>query len=846
MGDGNNVNVFETLEGRRLLSSATLSSGILKVTGNSSSTNNLGVSVSGTSLVASHNGATQSFSASSVTRIEITGGSSADKIWIKSDVTKPSVLRGNGGNDSLSGGGGRDTIYGGTGNDLAYGNNNNDSLRGEDGEDTLYGNSGTDTLSGDAGNDIRYDEQFSGGYSSDTGSAPAPSADPLAGESAGTGSDSGGGSTTGAVTDFRIASQTSTKVSFRYTYNSAGGTYTLLKNGASTGVTDTNGDVSISHTSGTALYQMRDSKGILSNSVSVSATGTTTPPPDDGGGSVPNDTSATAPTPVITARDTTISAGQSVFVHGTASSLGSGSPQNALYKWDFGDSGSEYNTLNGFNAAHTYANPGTYTIKLTLTNQAGKTNQKSITVTVASASRKQVYVSSSGSDSNSGTSSSPVRSFSKAASLAKTASNIEVLFRRGDTFDVSGGMDVEGSNVVIGAYGSGNKPVIRWTASVSGYPSIISAKGNEIAIQDLTFTSTTATPLAIRPTGNNLTIRNNQFLRLGYAINANGRPDGMLVQGNTAPDVGGIKSYFVWGEGTDHAYIDNTVANSREEHVIRVVGADRVLVWDNDLTNTTGQVSGDDTPKGALTLHKGSYYWVAQNNLNKGPVAIGPLGNGDGLNDTAARFRYGVFDGNVFDTKIAIDHGAERIMFRNNVIKSGDTAILLEGYNSSYGRTTVDVAIVNNTVINNNDGGRFIRVEKGASGVMLANNLYVAPNLYTGPGETASVYVEDSGLASFKFIDNNVWANASSSIWAQNGQNYVGTSAGVQSNYKDASEWNAMSGVGTDTFSDVAISSSYAPTSSTVVNATGDYFMGVFQDINGKVRDDWTVGAVEL
>jgi hypothetical protein len=842
MGNGNNGNLFETLEGRRLLSSATLSSGVLKITGNSSSSNNLGVSVSGTSLVASHNGATQSFSASSVTRIEIAGGSSADKIWIKSDVTKPSILRGNGGNDSLSGGGGRDTIYGGSGSDLAYGNGNNDSLRGEDGEDTLYGGSGTDTLSGDAGNDIRYDEQFSNGVSSDTGSAPSPSSDPLANEGP---TSSGGGTTTGAVTDFRVASQTSSTVSFRYTYNSAGGTYTLLKNGASTGVTDTNGDVSISHTSGTALYQVRDSKGILSNSVSVSATGTTTPPPDDGG-SVPNDTSATAPTPVITVRDTTVAAGQAVFVHGTASSLGSGSPQNALYKWDFGDSGSEYNTLNGFNAAHYYDSPGPYTIKLTVTNQAGKTNQKSITVTVASASRKQIYVSSTGSDSNSGSSSSPIKSFSKAASLAKYSSNVEVLFRRGDTFDVGAGMDVEGSNVVIGAYGTGNKPVIRWTASASGYPSIISAKGNEIAIQDLTFTSTTADPLAIRPSGNNITIRNNQFLRLAYAINANGKPDGMLVQGNTAPDASGLESYFVWGEGTDHAYINNTVANSREEHVIRVVGADRVLVWDNNLTNTTGVVSGDSTPKGALTLHKGSYYWVAQNNLNKGPVAIGPLGNGDGLNDTAARFRYGVFDGNIFDTKLAIDHGAERIMFRNNVIKSGDTAILLEGYNSTYGRTTVDVAIVNNTVINNNDGGRFIRVEKGASGVTLANNLYVAPNLYTGPGETASVYVVDSGLASFKFIDNNVWANASSSTWAQNGQNYVGTSAGVQSNYKDASEWNGMSGVGTDTFSDVAISSSFVPTSSTVVNATGDYFMGVFHDINGKLRDDFTAGAVEV
>jgi hypothetical protein len=126
------------------------------------------------------------------------------------------------------------------------------------------------------------------------------------------------------------------------------------------------------------------------------------------------------------------------------------------------------------------------------------------------------------------------------------------------------------------------------------------------------------------------------------------------------------------------------------------------------------------------------------------------------------------------------------------------------------------------------------------------NNLYVAPNLVAGPGETASIFVEDSDLSSFKFIGNNVWANASGDSWVQGGQNYVGSSAGVQSGYKDPSEWNAYGVVETDVFSDVSISSSYAPTSSTTVNGTGDYYMGVFHDINGKVRDDWTAGAVEV
>ncbi|MGB7158062.1 MAG: PKD domain-containing protein [Tepidisphaeraceae bacterium] len=748
------VGQVEPLEGRRLLSSATLSGGVLKITGNSSSANTLGVWLSGSStLVATHNNTSQNFSAGSVSRIEFVGGSASDNIWLTDEITKPSIIKGNGGNDALSGGAGKDSIYGGSGNDQVWGNAGNDSLRGEDGSDTLWGDSGTDTLDGGAGNDVRYDEQFSGGVTSDTGTAPAPTPNP-----------------------------------------------------------DPEPE----------------------------------PDPDDGG-STPNDNSATAPKPVITARGTSIMAGQSIFVQATASTLGAGSPQTALYKWDFGDDGAAYDSLNGFNAAHYYDSPGAYTVRLTITNEAGKSNSTSITVNVSSNTRKKIYVSASGSDSNAGTSDKPIRTWAKAASLAGSSSNVEVFFRRGDTFDASSNFDITGDNVVVGSYGSGNRPVIRWTANVSGYPTITSPRGDNITIQDLTFTSNVSNkPQAIRPGGNNITIRNNEFLDLGMAINANAKPDGLLVQGNTAPNVGGIQSYFVWGEGTDHVYLGNSVRNSREEHAIRVVRADRVLVWDNNLTNTIGEVSGDNTTKGALTLQKGSYYWIAQNNLNKGPVAIGPLGGGDGMSDKSARFRYGVFDSNVFDTKFAVDHGAEYIMVRNNVLKSGDTAILVEGYDSTYGRTTNDVTIVNNTVINNNSTGRFISVEDGANGVSLANNLYIAPNLTTGSGATASVYVHASDLSSFDFISNNVWANASATLWAQGGQNYVWPSWSNQSGYKSDSEWNGMSGVGTDVFSDVSISGSYAPTSSTTVNNAAQYFAGVFHDINGKTRSTWTAGAVEL
>lgn len=556
---------------------------------------------------------------------------------------------------------------------------------------------------------------------------------------------------------------------------------------------------------------------------------------------------AASPKPVISAQRKTIMAGQSIHVHATDSSLGSGSPQNALYQWDFGDKSSPYNTLQGFNAAHHYTRPGTYTIKLTVTNQEGKSSSDSMTVKVTSDTRKRIYVSNSGSDSNPGTKSKPIKSWGKASTML--GSNIEVLFRRGDTFDAWTYLNIKGDNVVVGAYGSGSRPVIRWSANVSGYPSLISPKGDDITIENLTFTSDTSNPpQAIRAGGTNITVRGNVFKKLGLAINGNMKPRGLLVQGNSAPDVDGIESYFVWGEGSDHVYLGNKVRNSRQEHSIRVTSADRVLVWQNDLTNTVGEVRGDNTDKGALTLQRGSYYWIARNDLNKGPVGIGPLGGGDGLRDKGGRFRYGVFDGNTFNTKFGVDHGAERIMFRNNIINSsGDSAIRVEGRNSQFGRTTNDVTIVNNTVVNKDSSGRFIQVEKGAVGVTLANNLYVASKLTTGQRQAASVYVEDSGLASFKFIGNNVWAKANPLKYAQGGQNYVWPGWSNSSGYKDPGEWNRYGVVSTDHFSDVSLSG-YTPSSGSTAAKAGRWFEGVFQDRKGKQRPSsgtWTAGAIQ-
>ena len=102
--------------------------------------------------------------------------------------------------------------------------------------------------------------------------------------------------------------------------------------------------------------------------------------PSEGGTAAPNDGSSSPsepstgkkPTARINLMDATILPGQAVHVDALNSTLRSGTPLTARYEWDFGDGGSKYNKLVGFNASHVYDRAGTYTLKLKVFNADGR------------------------------------------------------------------------------------------------------------------------------------------------------------------------------------------------------------------------------------------------------------------------------------------------------------------------------------------------------------------------------------------------------------------------------------------------------------------------------------------
>ncbi len=555
---------------------------------------------------------------------------------------------------------------------------------------------------------------------------------------------------------------------------------------------------------------------------------------------------------VISAVETSITAGHAIFVNGLSSTLGSGTPLTAKYDWDFGDSGSKYNTLTGWNASHVYDRAGTYTVRLTITNDGHKVGSSSITINVGSANRRVIYVSGAGSDSGNGSSSSPVRTFAKAMTMV--SDNTEILFRRNDTFTTSTAMVLTGRhNVVVGAYGSGNNPVIRYNGGlIDGAAIFGTGSGSDgITIQDLTldsiYTSTNTyqgMPVGVGIGGINTTVRNVQFLNLSDGVNTNRQPKGVLVEDSSAPN--GVRGYFAWVQGSDQAYIGNSCANSTYQHDLRDAGADRILIADNNFTNNFN----NGVQKGCLTIHKGTYVYITGNTLNVGKLSIGPLGQGDGLNDKGARMDYVVAEDNRVTGLTLIETGAEHVMLRNNIMyRDTSTAIDVEGYSSTYGRGVVDLTIANNTAQNNGSSGNFLRVEGPVNGINLVNNLYLARNLLTGPEGASPVFVLQNDLSSFRTITNNVWCSPHIDSYAQGGINYVYSYWSNSQGYRTPSEWSAFGQVGTDYYENPSYSSSMTPSSSSKTATAGIQWAGVFTDFYGKARPisgSITAGAVQV
>lgn len=870
--------VLETLEDRNLFSSVTLDGHILSLIGNADTRNQLHVELSpdGSMVRGVANDVRGKWvDRSAVKTINIVGGDEADTISVHPTLKARVRVDARGGSDHISTAAGNDTIGAAGGDDFVDAGTGHDRIHGEDGHDTLLGRGGNDTLVGGVGNDSLiggggHDRVFTGSgadyASGGTGQdiINATHQDTIArgpgGARVTTIQDPGAilrlvlvdADRNQAILNLRdgqtldLASLPTKRLNVqalvpdgfnglvqfalndKAVYRVEGiAPYALMgdTNGAFTPWTPKAGTYRLTatssagdHVGGSLSLGFRVIDSSLVSGGSNNTTGGSTSNPGNSGnnsGTGSSNNTVNGPSVSVNALSRTVSAGQAVHVSGLGTVLKSGVLSDATFEWDFGDPSGRHNRLNGFNAAHVYEKPGTYTVRLRVTDVAGRSSTASLAVRVVAPSRKVIYVSNAGSDNNSGLStSSPVKTAAKAFSLL--ADNTEICFKRGERFDITAGVSIGHSDVVIGAYGVGDLPTLNWKGARDRSVMItLLGSARNVSVQDLRFdsrfnsdTDQTGMPYAIRAGGTALTFVRNEFLNLGYAINLNGKPTGVLIADNSAPLETGIRDYFTWASGTQIALVGNRVANATREHVVRVSSAEQVLLAKNDFTNLDRRGKGDryDTAKGAIVVQMGQYAYVYGNKAD-GPTGVGPLGDADGLKNPQQRFKFAVFEANDFKGTLTVHHGAENIRLQRNFLRANDAhAVEVEAYNAQYGRGVVRLNIDDNVGSNNGTRGSFLRVLGSvAGGISLTGNTYVAPNLQPGAFGAAAVYVAKSNLDDFTVISNNTWPSGSNGLsYARGGVMFVGASMS-SAGYRDATAWNGFAVVDGDVFRNVKL-----------------------------------------
>jgi hypothetical protein len=515
---------------------------------------------------------------------------------------------------------------------------------------------------------------------------------------------------------------------------------------------------------------------------------------------------------------------ESVNVQAVNSTFGSGTLLNSKITWDFGDPGSAYNdTLVGFNAAHAYADPGTYTITLTIITPDDQVSVATQTVTIAPDNRPTIYVAADGNDANDGSSpSDPIASLARLGQLL--TSNMRVLFRDGDTFALSttsainlGGLQ----HVYIGSYGSGAAPVLYYKGPAQGGSFIgMSSSSSGIVVQGLTFDSIyvnnenkQAIAMAFLPNGNDITILDNTFLNVADDVNLQMAPSNVLVQDNTSPNPTALSGYFSWVAGNELVFLGNTVASSAGEAVMRVAGANDLELAYNNFTNDPESAALGGGQKNTLSTQVGQYIYVYHNTFSTGPANAGPLGTS--VANPNVTLSDVVFDSNIVNnTTLLLTAGVEDVMVENNAINaSGCAGITIDAQEigGGFNWTVTNVWIVNNTVTEPGQYGGFLFIDDGeAADIYVDYNLFVDPNFEVGNGQ-AFIRVDENDMNSFAQIMDNVWSVPASIASGNNGGVFLlGFYPNPQSTWLTPAEWEATGIPTGDVYENVVLGSNYS------------------------------------
>jgi len=382
-------------------------------------------------------------------------------------------------------------------------------------------------------------------------------------------------------------------------------------------------------------------------------------------------------------------------------------------------------------AGHVFELPGTYEVSCTVSAPDGTTDTEIVNITVSEFDGTTYYISSDGDDSNDGLSTTSAWATAEFA-FQQLSANEQILFRRGDTFlDISQNLNnLTGGPVIIGAYGSGDKPILSGNDAV-----VVDIRNSEnISVMDLHIipTSTGNTEgFSVQESENILALRlevEQTTVRTFYQDESNL----MGIFDCNLHDFGVLAIFSGFSRRLSFVgnQIDNLLGAPQPEHGMRIQGGEKQFIAYNTLTRL------DDT-KTAITIRgDGQQHVMVYRNQMDRMLGINPANAQTiaAISNVVIESNYighnEDYIGNNFPPTInGINIEATNIAIRNNIIDGYRNAIFV-GHDDN-GVVSGRVDIYHNTAhwrpvtTISGTSGRLVRV-RDVTDVNIKNNLISA------------------------------------------------------------------------------------------------------------------------
>jgi hypothetical protein len=213
--------------------------------------------------------------------------------------------------------------------------------------------------------------------------------------------------------------------------------------------------------------------------------------------------------------------------------------------------------------------------------------------------------------------------------LSTIKSNTTYLFRCGSTYNITKTISISGSNVKIGAIGSGNKPVIFVGTTTFRDAFSVGGSAKNIVIEDIMIDSNRTSwgkgPYGVSIHGNNVICRRITMGTVHYAFSLNEYCSYITIEYCTTARPKTVQGYFIYAKGK-HITIRYNDVDLPMYPFIRSNLVEDLNVYQNKVVGNP-----NDAIAGRITIQKANKVIIRDNDLVNVGTSYGPLSNCDGL-----------------------------------------------------------------------------------------------------------------------------------------------------------------------------------------------------------------------